>query len=122
MGQKWEGKRPMSRTQDELPPDFHAWLKICQRAERDVWTCLARYRTTPTPLTHLGVDAAWSAFEVSLGVLESWLLTHPRTRVASEIGDAQGALEQLRTQIERAGLAEVWGKGCLDIRCLGGPS
>ena len=54
--------------------------------------------------------AAWTAFEVSLGVLESWLLTHPRTIVASAIGDAQKALEEVRIQIERAGLLEVWGR------------
>lgn len=100
----------MSNMQDELPPDFHAWLKICQQAERDAWTCLARHRTTPTPITHLAIDAAWSAFEVSLGVLESWLLTHPRTVVASAVGDGQEALEELRTQIEHAGLLEVWGR------------
>jgi hypothetical protein len=100
----------MSNMQEELPPDFHARLKICQQAERDTWACLARHRTAPTQITRLAIDAAWTAFEVSLGVLESWLLTHPRTIVASAIGDAQKALEEVRIQIERAGLLEVWGR------------
>lgn len=100
----------MSQTQDELPPDFRDWLKIWQQAEQDAWTCLARYRTTPTPLTRLAIDAAWSALEVALGLLETWLLTHPRTRIASAIGEAQKALEELRIQIERADLLVPWGR------------
>lgn len=99
----------MSQTQDELPPDFRDWLKIWQQAEQDAWTCLTRYRTTPTPVTRLAIDAAWSALEVALGLLETWLLTHPRTRVASAIANAQKGLEELRTQFERAGLLEPWG-------------
>lgn len=100
----------MSATQEGLPPDFYTWLKIWQQAERDAWACLARYRTTPTPLTHLAIDAAWSALEVTLGILETWLISHPRTPIASTIAGAQLARDGLFDEIKRAGLLDRWGK------------
>ena len=100
----------MGDTQEGLPPDFRAWLKIWRQAERDAWICLAQYRATPTPLTHLAIDAAWSALEVSLGILESWLLTHPRAPIASAIADAQLGWNDLHAEIKRSGLLDTWGR------------
>jgi hypothetical protein len=100
----------MSKIQEELPPDFRAWLKIWQQAERDAWTCLARYRTTPTPLTHIAIDAAWSALEVARGILESWLISHPGAPVAFAISDAQLCRNDLLAEIKRSGLLKSWGK------------
>ena len=105
-----QGQRPMGETQEGLPPDFYAWLKVCRQAERDAWACLARYRTTPTSLTRLAVDAAWSALEVALGILESWLKSHPETPIASTIADAQAARDGLFDEIKLAGLMDRWGK------------
>ena len=99
----------MSEIQDELPPEFDACLNGWHQADQDARISLARYQITPTVLTRLAIDAAWAALEATLGTLEPWVITHPRTRAARVVDHAQSSWNGLQAQMERAGLLGDWG-------------
>jgi hypothetical protein len=103
----------VNELQDELPPEFDAYLNAWYRADRDAQMCLVRYQISPTFVTRLAVSAAYAALEAAIGTLKPWTTTHPRIRVARVVDYAQSSWNGLHVQMERAGLLRDWGTDLL---------